>query len=207
MRQPQARLDPRTLVAMGAIAICWFAMATLVVNLGAWQQSIHFYDLLAVINDPAGRLTGINRAHPLMTLGFALVCSAAVLAPVAPQFSRQREAWLSYLAPLILMAFTGAILYAKTSASYLHANTSVSTVATLLARAAQGVVSRTSELVATHISIGAGAYLALFPCAYLALAGVSRFCAARSHDATVGEDGEALAACGQRDAGARQVEP
>jgi hypothetical protein len=207
MRRSQTELDHTALAAIAAIGLGWFAMATLVVNLGLWQQSIHFYDLLAVVNDPAGRLTGINRAHPLMTLFFVLVCGAAVSAPLAPLFSTQRAAWLGYLVPFILMALSCAVLYTKTSASYFHADDTVPTVSTFLARVAQSAVARASDVVATHISIGAGAYIALLASGYLALRGVCRFRAASSLVTGASNDRADLAPGGHRDAGARQIEP
>ncbi|HEY5102770.1 MAG TPA: hypothetical protein VII70_08300 [Steroidobacteraceae bacterium] len=180
-------------------------MATLVVHLGPWQQSIRFYDLLAVINDPGGRLTGINRPHPLMTFGFSLLCCAALLAPAAPLFSKKRGAWLGCLAPLILMASTCATLYAKTSANYLQANERATTVRGLLAHVAQSAVGRIADVVATHISVGAGGCLAFLACVFLALSGARRFRAAARVGAEV--DATPLAPPRQRDAGPRQIEP
>lgn len=207
MRRSQTQLDHAALAAMAAIGLGWFAMATLVVNLGLWQQSIHFYDLLAVINDPAGRLTGINRAHPLMTLFFMLVCGVAVLAPIAPLVSTQKAAWLGYLVPFALMVLSGAILYTKTSASYFRADGTVPTAGAFLARIAQSAVARASDAVATHISIGAGAYLALLASVYLALRGVGRYRAAASPVTGASNERADLPTSGHRDAGARQIEP
>jgi hypothetical protein len=205
MPRSQMELGHATLGAWAAIVVAWFFMPTLVVHLGPWQQSIRFYDLLAVINDPGGRLAGINRPHTLMTFGFSLTCCAALLAPAAPFFSKKKRAWLGCLAPLILMALTCATLYAKTSASYRHANDGAATVSALFAQTAQGAYGRVSELVATHISVGAGGYLAFLACAYLAFGGLHRFQAPSGAAADV--EAARLAPAGDRDAGARQIEP
>jgi hypothetical protein len=200
MQRSQIKFGYATLGAWAAIVIGWFLMPTLIVHLGPWQQSIRFYDLLAVINDPGGRLTGINRPHPLMTFGFALACCAALLAPAAPLFRKQRGAWLGCAAPLILMVSTCATLYAKTTASYLQADDGAASVSALLAHAAQGAVDRISAVVATHVTVGAGGYLAFLACAVLAVSGARRFRAAALYSMP-------LAPGGDRDAGARQIEP
>jgi hypothetical protein len=205
MPRSQLELGHATLGAWAAIAVAWSLMPTLVVHLGPWQQSIRFYDLLAVINDPGGRLTGINRPQPLLTFGFSLACCAALLAPAAPLFSKQRGAWLGLFAPLILMTSTCATLYAKTSASYGQADDGAATVSALFAHAAQGAFGRISEVVATHISVGAGGYLAFLACAYLAFSGVRKFRAASRAAAEV--YATPLAPAGNRDAAARQIEP
>ncbi|HEY4971693.1 MAG TPA: hypothetical protein VII35_17490 [Steroidobacteraceae bacterium] len=191
--------------AWAAVVVGWFLMATLVVHFGSWQQSIRFYDLLAVINDPGRRLTGINRPHPLLTFVFSMVCCGALLAPAAPLFMKQRGAWLGCLAPFILMALTCATLYAKTSMSYSPAEEGATSVSAFLSHAAQGAVGRISQVVATHISVGAGGYLAFLACAYLALSGARRFHAAVRADPDV--DTSALASARERDAGAGQIEP
>ena len=45
MRWPEVNIDHAAVVAMGVIAVCWFLIATLVVNLRLWQLSTRFYDV------------------------------------------------------------------------------------------------------------------------------------------------------------------
>ena len=158
---------------MGVIAVCWFLIATLVVNLGLWQQSTRFYDVWVVIHDPAGRLNGPNRSDAFTTLGFGLVCAAA-LAPLTPMFYRRKLAWLTDLVPCTLMAVSFAVLYTRTSTSSLHIDGNAHSVSAYLAHIAQGAATRASGMAATHISIGAGAYIAALGSCCLAIRGVSR---------------------------------
>lgn len=179
MRQPKATVDPGTLIAMGGLLLGWFAMATLVMDFGLLQQSVRFYDLLAVINDPAGKLSGFNSSQPVATLGFGLLCVVAVVAPIVPLFWKRRVATLTYLIPLILMAASFALLYAKTSTSHVPADDTAHTVSAYLARAAAKAATRAGDYAATRISIGAGTYVAFISSCYLAVRGVSKFRAAR----------------------------
>jgi uncharacterized protein (DUF983 family) len=175
MRRSDVPIDHAALVALGAIVIGWFLMATLVVDFGLWQQSIRFYDVWAVIQDPSGRLSGVDRPHALTTLGFGIVCVAAVLAPAAAIFYQRKDAWLTYLIPFVVMTISCAVLYNKSSGSYIHTDADAYSASAYLARMAQAVVTRTQGAVATRISIGAGAYVAMLGSCYLALRGFSRF--------------------------------
>ena len=183
MRRSESNIDHAALIAIGAIVVGWFLMATLVVNFGHWQQSIRFYDVWAVIQDPGGRLSGINRSHALTTLGFGLVCAAAALAPLTPMFYKRKMAWLAYLIPFTVMAVSFAVLYTKTSTTSFHTDDSAHSVSAYLAQIAQVAATRASDMVATHISIGAGAYIATLAGCYLALRGLNRFRAAATRAA------------------------
>ena len=209
MRRTQTKIDQAAFVALSLIAVGWFLMTTLVVNFGLRQENIHFYDLLVVIRDPAGRLSGIDRAHPYLTLGCALVCAVAVVVPVTPMLYKTRAAWLTYLIPLALMVVAGAILYARTSSSYFHVDDGAPAVSAYLARLAARVATRAADMVATRISIGAGAYVALLASCWLGLRGVRRFRAATVVADAYTDDGGGvdLMAQRQRNASARQIEP
>jgi len=205
MRQFDGSIDHAALTALSAIGVAWFGMTTLVVNFGLWQQGIRFYDLWAVIQDPGGRLSGINNSHALATFGFGLVCAAAVAAPAVAVFYRRKDAWLTYLFPFILMTVTCVVLYVKSSTSYFPADPASHSVSALFARIAQGVATRAGETVASHISIGAGAYVAMLSSCLLALRGLGRLRATGTRaDA---RDVEKLAPPRQCDTGARQIEP
>ena len=110
MRRSKRAVDKAALVAVGVILVGWFLLATLVVDFGLWQQGVRFYDVWAVIADPAGRLSGINRSHGLATLAFALVCAAAILAPARSAFYQRKDAGLTYLIPLVVMVLSCAVL-------------------------------------------------------------------------------------------------
>ena len=200
-------IDHMALAALGAIGVGWFLLTTLLVNIGMWQESVRFYDVWTVIEDPVGRLSGLNHAHALATLGFGVVCAAAVLAPTISILYRRNDAWLAYLMPFALMTTSCAVLYAKSSSSYFPADAAAHSVSALLARIANAAVSRAGDTVASHISIGAGAYVAMLCSIFLALRGLMKLRTTTVQARTAASTDEDLAARRQRDPGARQIEP
>jgi hypothetical protein len=207
MRRTQTKIDQAAVLAMVLIAVGWFLMNTLVVNFGLWQEGIHFYDLLAVIRDPAGRLSSMDHSQPYLTVGFALVCIVALLVPTAPMIYKTRAAWFVYLIPLALMVACGAVLYARTSTSYFHPDDNAPAVSAYLARIAARVAKKASDMVATRISIGAGAYVALLGSCWLGLHGLRRFRAAAAPGMSDPSAGAGLTEQRQRNPSAPQIEP
>src|ERR1700683_2645030 len=108
--QRDVNIDHAALAALGAIAVGWVLMTTLVVNFGLWQEGVRFYDVWAVIQDPGGRLSGINRSHPLTTLAFGLICAAAIVVPASSAFYKRHDAWLTYFLPFAVMTVTCVVL-------------------------------------------------------------------------------------------------
>jgi hypothetical protein len=202
--QRDVNIDHAALAALGAIAVGWFLMTTLVVNFGLWQESVRFYDVWAVIQDPGGRLSGINRSHPLTTLGFGLVCAAAILMPAISVLHKRNDAWLTYFLPFVVMTITCAVLYAKSSTTYFPADSDQHSLSAFVARIAQSAVTRAGDTVASRISIGAGAYVAALCSCFLAVRGLRKL--AKRPGAGASGAGE-LATRRQRDAGAGQIEP
>jgi hypothetical protein len=203
MRQPDINIDHAALAAVGAIGVAWFLMATLVVNFGPWRQSIHFYDVWAVIQDPGGRLSGLNRSHALATFAFGILCAAAVGTPAISIIYKRRDAGWTYLIPFVLMTVSGLMLYAKTSSSYFPADPGSHSLSAFVGHIAQSAVNRASDTLASHISIGAGAYVGMLCSCFLALRGLSAWRAANRVNA-VGND---LAGRRHENARARQIEP
>jgi hypothetical protein len=207
MQQSNVNVDRAALVALAAIIVGWFLMATLVVDFGLWQQSIRFYDVWSVIQDPAARLSGVGRAHALTTLGFALLCAAAVAAPAISVVRGRKELRLSYYIPFLVMAISGAVLYAKSSTTYIHADANAHSASALFARMAQVAVTRVGDTLAARLSIGLGAYVALFGSCVLAVRGWMSLRNAAIRPVADAGGAADLAARRQRDAGARQIEP
>jgi len=168
MQQSSVNIDRAALVALAAIIVGWFLMATLVVDFGLWQERIRFYEVWSVIQDPGGRLSGVGRAHALTTLGFALVCAVAVMAPAISIVRKRKELRFTYLIPLLVMVISGGVLYAKSTAA-IHTDANVHSASALFARMAQVAVSRIGDTVAARLSIGLGAYVALLGSCLLAV--------------------------------------
>jgi hypothetical protein len=206
MRRADINIDRAALAAVGAIGVAWFLMATLVVNFGPWRQSIHFYDVWAVIQDPGGRLSGVNGSHAFTTLGFGVLCAAAVFAPAISIIYKRRDAGWTFLLPFVLMTVSGLTLYVKTSGSYFPSDSDSHSLSAFMAHIAQSAVNRASDTVASHISIGAGAYVAMLCSCFLALRSLSAWRATKRVGA-VANGIEGLAARRHEDARARQIEP
>jgi hypothetical protein len=206
MRRSDINIDRAALAAVGAIGVAWFLMTTLVVNFGPWRQNIHFYDVWAVIQDPGGRLSGVNGAHAFATIGFGILCAAAVVAPAVSIIYKRRDAGWMYLLPFLLMTVSGVTLYAKTSSSHFPSDSDSHSLSAFMAHIAQSAVNRASDTVASHVSIGAGAYLAMLCSCFLALRGLRAWRAPKRAGA-VANGTEDLAPRRHEDARARQIEP
>jgi hypothetical protein len=102
---------------------------------------------------------------------FSLVCIACLLAPVAAHLSTHRFARFGYLAPLVLIALCGAMLYSKASGDFFVA-TSDNGIGTNVVRLANRLVARGSDLASRHVAIGTGGYLAAIASVVLAVQGI-----------------------------------
>jgi hypothetical protein len=167
------QLETASKFALLCIFFGWFLVDTLVVTLGSLQHGVRFFDLSAVIADPTRLFFGIQGSfHRIL---FGLLCIVCLLAPLLPHLHRARANWLAYLAPLILMALCGALLYSRTSSDLFAASGDAGRAGANLIRFANDLVHRGSGLVARHISVGVGAYLALIASMVLALRGARHF--------------------------------
>ena len=96
-------LDVASLVAVACVIASWFWLNTLVTDAGRFQLGFHFYDMWALIGNPALLLTGIGDAHTTGGLIFGGVCVIAALAPLIVLLRDTTLARLAALAPLLLM--------------------------------------------------------------------------------------------------------
>ena len=167
------RLDLSTHLAMVCVLFGWFFMNTLVVSLGSLEHGVRFFDISAVIGDPTRLFFGVD--SPAQRILFGLLCILCILAPVAPQLSTRRPVWLLSTAPLALIVLCGLLLYSRTSGEFFAAANDANSMSGHLVNFANDIARRGSNLVARHLSIGAGGYLALIGSVVLAVQGVRRF--------------------------------
>jgi hypothetical protein len=120
-------------------------------------------------------LSGVNGAHTLVTLVFGVVCAGAVLAPIGAMRYRHPAALLTYLIPFVVMAVSGAVLYAQGSMNAVIVDSGSHSASAYVARIAQAAIGRASNAVATRVSVGAGAYLALLGSCSLVLRGLIKY--------------------------------
>jgi hypothetical protein len=169
-----AQIELASKIAIVCVFFGWFLVDTLVVTLGSLQHGVRFFDISAVIADPSRMFFGLQgSAHRVFFIPLCLVC---ITAPLLPHFSRNsRVLWLTYIAPLTLMLICGALLFVRTSGEFIAAPSNAGRVAGNLVQFANDLVHHGSDLVARHVSIGIGGYLALAASIVLALRGVRRF--------------------------------
>ena len=168
-----AKLDASTKLAIVCVVFGWFFMNSLVVSLGSLQHGVRFFDMGAVIADPTRLFFGVDSSFQRVC--FALLCIACLLAPLAPHLVDKRSAWLAYLAPLALIVACAALLYSRTSGEFFTAPSDARSVSGSFVRFANNLVHQGSGLVARHVAVGAGGYLALIGSAVLAVQGTKRF--------------------------------
>jgi hypothetical protein len=170
------KVDAAAWLSVVCILMGWLFFDTLAVNIGPVRHGIRFYDMAAVIVEPAQMFTGIRQTYALLAIPFGVPCFAALsTAVVAPFLWNVRAAWLAYLTPLALILLCGAMLYVRTSGEYLSTSNDTQTIANDLVHLANDLIHRGSEVLAKHVSISGGAYLALIGSAFLGWRGISRF--------------------------------
>jgi hypothetical protein len=164
------QIEPATKIAMVCVLFGWFLVDTLVVTLGPLQHGVRFFDMSAVIADPSRVFFGlIGSLHRILFIALCIVC---IFAPLLPHFRRIRVLWLSYIAPLALMLICGALLFSRTSGELIAASGNAGRIGGNLIPFANNLVHHGGDLVARHVSIGVGGYLALAASLVLALQGV-----------------------------------
>jgi hypothetical protein len=170
-----SRLDGLTWLALVCIVAGWFFLDTLVVTVGPWRRAVHFYELAAIIANPMRLFLNIDRAQLPGIIAFTLLCLGVLCTPLAPSLSRVRETWLAYVTPLALMLICGAWLYARTSGDFLNTSADTGTLTSDVVRFANDLLHRATQPVARRVSIGAGSYVAIIGCLFLAYHGVRRY--------------------------------
>ena len=166
------RIDGASQMAMLAIFVGWFFVDTLVARLGPLQHGVRFFDISSAIADPTRIFFSVDASWRRGL--FVLLCLLCLLAPILPHWRTARWAWAAYLAPLALMVACGALLYSQTSSEFFTTAQDAQSLTGSVIRIANGLVHRGSGLVARHVSIGAGGYLAFAGSLALAVQGMRR---------------------------------
>jgi hypothetical protein len=160
-------------IAIVCVFFGWFLVDALVVTLGSLQHGVRFFDISAVIADPSRMFFGLQGSvHRVFFIPLCIVC---LFAPLLPHIGRNRVLWLGYIAPLALMLVCGVLLLWRTSGEFIAAPSNAGRAAGNIIQFANDLVHHGGDLVARHVSIGIGGYLALIACIVLALRGVRRF--------------------------------
>jgi hypothetical protein len=166
-------LDSASKFAIVSVFFAWFFIDTLEVSLGSIKHGVRFFDAAAVIADPTRLFFPIETTFGVIS--FALICCLCLLGPLAPQLWRSRLAWLAYLLPLTLIVVCALLLYSKTSNEILAAPSDGGGLRTSVLNLANKILQRGSDLVARHVAVGAGGYVALLGSLVLGYQGMRRF--------------------------------
>ncbi len=175
-RAPAVRLDWTVPLAVAGVAVGWFFLSSLNTDLGVARLQFHFYDALALMRAPGRVTTGpFGDAAARDAWAFGAVCVVALVAALAPMFSKSNAAWLGCLAPLALMVLTGMILYHGVSRELIADKGVLGDLGVRISDLANGLADRVGALVSRRLHVGLGAYLALAGSAFLALKGLMAY--------------------------------
>lgn len=155
-----------TLAAVAALAVAWFFLGTISLQVTpGYAIGVTFWKLLAVLNSPAGIIAGI-KSGPAGTGVYGVLAAVALFAPLAPLFWKDRRANLGGLLPLAFMLLVAVIAYGSvTSGANDVASGLGGRLAGDMARAMQEHAARQAL---RAVSLGAGFYLAITASLYLA---------------------------------------
>jgi hypothetical protein len=162
------------LLARGLIFIGWFVFDALKTSLGTAALEFHFYDVAAIMANPLRLLTGVGDGAGFITIPFAALCLVLIVAPSVPAVASRRDARALHFAPLALMIVCGAVLYYQAQQDTFTAAQNASPITTAVVNLANVLTRHTGQLVARHISLGAGSWLAGAGALLLAWTGMRR---------------------------------
>jgi hypothetical protein len=167
------RLDPLTWLAIICLLLGWFYVKCLIVWVSGIEHGVRFYDLPAIILKPSQLFFGVRHGYLLLALPFGALCLACIYVLVLPYQGWPREAWLLHLAPLLVLVGCYAVLWHRTGHELIQ--TDPNTVAGDITRFANHIWSRGTGLVARHVSVAGGAYVALAGSVFLAARGLIQY--------------------------------
>ena len=176
-----ARFGMPTLVAMGALLVGWFFLNTVSIQVSSqYNVGLSFWKLLGILNSPAGLMNGLRDASGSSGI-YGFLCIAALAAPLAPQFWKDKRAHLGGVLPLVFMLLVALMIYNGVNDSLQQAQGAAGFLGgEQAARMAESVSSMMLREAMRAISIGAGAYLALLASLYLAARGAMKVLAAKA---------------------------
>jgi hypothetical protein len=150
------------LPAVACVAAGWFFMSSLITDYGAVQLRFRFYNMLTLMHTPRRITTGASgEGTTLDAVLFGTVCAAAVVVALAPVWSTRKAAWLGCVAPLALMALTGAVLYHGFSQDLVANDGMLGDSGLRLSHFANELANRVSAAITRRIHVGVGGYLSL----------------------------------------------
>jgi len=174
-----ARPGVLTWVAVSCVFAGWFLLDTLRVVWGPIDRRVPFYDLAAVLEAPIRLFTGIDGHRGFGTVLFVALCCLTLITPLAPHFWRNRFAWLTWIAPLVLMIVAAYLLHSRTADEATAGAVGLAdTLVNDVKHLASHVLHHARASVARKVTFASGGYVAVVGALYLAARGIHGF---RSH--------------------------
>lgn len=176
-----ARFGMPTLVAMAVLLVGWFFLNTVAVQVSSqYSVGMSFWKLLGVLNSPNGLINGLNGASAGSGI-YGFMCVVALVGPLAPQVWNDKRAHLGGLLPLAFMLVVALMVYLGINDSLKQAQEAAGFLGgEQAARMAESLSEMMLSKAMRAISIGAGAYLALFASLFLASRAAMKFLAAKA---------------------------
>lgn len=177
-----ARFDVPTVIAIGALAAGWIFLDALSVQSSSTEwRDISFWNLLGVVNYPRNPINviGYGRSNAAGMYGFLAI--AALVAPLAPYFWKDRHAYLGHLLPLVFMLYVGMTIYSGMHDSAWQAQGTMSTFGgARTAEMATVMTAAAAKEALKVVSVGTGTYLSVATSIYLAAKGMIKFLPTRA---------------------------
>lgn len=174
--QLAARVGTGTLVGTGLLAVAWFALNTVSVQLTPGMKiGMSLWKLLGVLNasgDAMAALSGNGGSTGI----YGVLAIVALVGPVASYFVRDARAQLANCLPLLFLLGIGLAFYSAISSSLSQAQGAAMAFG---GSGAADMVGTMTREVMRAISMGAGGYLGGAVSLYFTATGVLKFLAKR----------------------------
>lgn len=175
------RLGVPLLAGLGLLALAWFVLNSVVVNVGPqYSVGLSFWKLLGVLNSPNSVMSSLQGGSAGAGL-YGLLAVLALLAPATPRLWHDSRAHLAALLPLVFMLLVAVMFYHSIGNAVDEARSSAAAFGG--AAAAQMVAEMQSSMqreAMRAVSLGLGFYLACATSVAFAVNGTIKYLAARA---------------------------
>jgi hypothetical protein len=184
LQQAIGRVGRPKLIAICALALGWYAMHFLIINLGAFGKlPLTFHDVLKILNSDilSGDLRALLLASPSNPLAaqaaglYGFAAFLAVVMPLITPFLKDRRLQLADAAPLLVLGLAAAIAYSQVASAIHTAQSALGELGAGSAADAQQFGQQVKQGIASAVSVGLGTYVSIISCLYLAVGGYLRF--------------------------------
>jgi hypothetical protein len=184
LQQAIRRVGGPKLIAVCALALGWYSMHFLIINLGTLGKlSLTFHDVLKILNSDIlnGDFTAILMApsqNPLAAqaagmYGFAAFTAAVI--PLITPFLKDRRFQLADAAPLLVLGVVAAVACSQITSAIHGAQSALGELGAGGAAQTQQFGQQIRQGIASAVSVGLGTYASIIASIYLAASGYLRF--------------------------------